>query len=128
MTSRTRLSQEKDGYMDESRSVKDGAEDTNEGVMTSHSEMCEGCKVTSVEEGDDVEFENYAKGSQEAKINVLTKASALLVKGMMIVVILKQLKDEMSADLTADKKKGLDRKTTHRDFLSGLTSLKFCRD
>ena len=34
---------------------------------------------------------------------------------MMIVVILKQLKDEMSADLTAVKIKGLDRKTNHQD-------------
>ena len=111
--------QEKDGYMDEPRSVKDGAEDTNERVMTSHSEMCdqsgEGCKVTSVEEGHDVEFETYAKESQEAKINGVTQAIALLVKGMMIVVILKQVKDEMSADLTAFKKKGLDRKTNHQD-------------
>ena len=50
---------EKDGYMDDFRSVKDGAEDTDERVMTSHSETCEqsgeGCKVTSVEEGHDVE-------------------------------------------------------------------------
>ena len=77
--------QEKDGYTDEPRCVKDGAEDTDGRVMTSHSEMREqsgeGCKVTSVEEGHDVEFENYAKESQEAKINGLTKAIALLVKG-----------------------------------------------
>ena len=65
--------------------MKDGAEDTDERVMTSHTESC---KVTSVEEGHDVEFENYAKESQEAKINGLTKAIALLVKGMMIVVTL----------------------------------------
>ena len=45
-----------------------------------------------------------------AKINGLTKAIVLWVEN---VVILKQLKDEMSADLTAFKKKGLDRKTNH---------------
>ena len=143
--------QEKDGHMDESRSVKDRAEDTNERVVTSHGEMCEqsaeGCEVTSEEEGHDVEFENDAKESQEAKhkevhqaaaalkcqscdriakINGLTKANALLVKGMMrerffqngkIVVILKQSKDEMSADLTTFKKKGSDRKTNHQDLV-----------
>ena len=32
-----------------------GAEDTDERVMTSHTEMCEGCEVTSVEEGHDVQ-------------------------------------------------------------------------
>ena len=68
-------------------------EDTKERVMTSHSETCErfgeGCMVTSVEEGHDVEFEKYAKESYEAKINGLTKAIALLVKDMMIVVTLK---------------------------------------
>ena len=95
-------------------------------------QSAEGCEVTSVEEGHDVEFENYAKGSQEAKhkevhqaaamtavasnvkalkcqscdrfakINGLTKAIALLVKGMTrerflqsgeIVGSLKQLKN-----------------------------------
>ena len=35
--------------MEEPQSVKDAAEDTNECVMTSHSEMCEGCEVASVE-------------------------------------------------------------------------------
>ena len=44
--------QEKDGHMDEPRSVKDGAEDTNERVVTSHTK---GCKVTSVEQRHDVE-------------------------------------------------------------------------
>ena len=38
--------------MDESRSVKDGAEDTDARVMTSY---IEDCKVISVEEGHDVE-------------------------------------------------------------------------
>ena len=40
---------------DELRSVQFGVEDTDEGVMTSHTEMCEGCEVTSVEKGRDVE-------------------------------------------------------------------------
>ena len=40
---------------DELRPVKDGAEDTNERVMTSHTEMCEGCEVFSVVGGHDVE-------------------------------------------------------------------------
>ena len=114
--------------MDSSRSVKDGAEDSKERVMTSHTEMCEQsgecCKVTSVEEGHDVEFENYAKESQEAKINGLTKLLlSLLVKGLMTVVTLKQLKDEMSADLTAFKKKGLDRKTYHQDLTKAETEI-----
>ena len=51
--------QEKDGNMDEPRSVKDGGEDINQRVMTSHTEMCEqsveGCEVFSVEEGHDVD-------------------------------------------------------------------------
>ena len=49
----------------------DVIKDTDECVMTSHTEMCEQsvkeCEVTSVEEGHDVEFENYAKDSQETK-------------------------------------------------------------
>ena len=147
--------QEKDGHMDESRSVKDGAEDTNERNVTSHSEMCEqsaeGCEVTSEEKGHDVKFENHAKESQEAKHKGASgccgdssgverkgpqmpelrpyrqdQRSASLVNGMTrerfskngeIVVILKQSKDEMSADLTAFKKNGLDRKTNHQDLM-----------
>ena len=31
--------------MDEPRSVKDGAEDTNERVVTPHTEMCDDCRV-----------------------------------------------------------------------------------
>ena len=50
--------------------------------MTSHTEMCEqsaeGCEVTSVEEGHDVEFENYAKDSQEAKVEELQNTEASL--------------------------------------------------
>ena len=59
---------------DELRPVQSRAEDTDECVMTSHTE---GCQVTSVEEGHDTEFENCAKESQEAKVEELqnTKAS-----------------------------------------------------
>ena len=40
---------------DELRPVQGGTEDTDERAMTSHTEMCEGCEVTFVEEGHDVE-------------------------------------------------------------------------
>ena len=40
---------------DELLPVQGGKEDIGERVMTSHTEMCEGCEVTSVEEGHDVE-------------------------------------------------------------------------
>ena len=63
--------------MDESRSVKDGAEDTNERVMTSHTEMCEqsaeGCEVASVEEGHDSERDEWhraLKGALETQVIV----------------------------------------------------------
>ena len=65
-----------------------------------------------------------------AKINGLTKAVALLVKGMTrerflqdgaIVGSLKQLKGETSADLTALEKKGLDRKTNQNDLTKAKT-------
>ena len=58
---------------DELRPVQSRAEDTDECVMTSHTEG----EVTSVEEGHDAEFENCAKESQEAKVEELqnTKAS-----------------------------------------------------
>ena len=61
----------------ELRPVKDGAEHTDERVMTSHTEKCEKSEVTSVGEGHDVEFENCAKESQEANAEELqnTKAS-----------------------------------------------------
>ena len=78
--------QETAGYMDEPRSVKDGSEDTDERVLTSHTE---GCEVTSVEEGRDVERATAQNGET--------------------VGSLKQLKGETSADLTALEKKGLDR-------------------
>ena len=35
--------------------MQGGAEDTDESVMTRPTEMCEGCQVTSVEEGHDVQ-------------------------------------------------------------------------
>ena len=35
--------------------MQGGGEDTDERVMTSHTEICEGCEVSSVEEGHDVE-------------------------------------------------------------------------
>ena len=53
-----------------------------------------------------------------AKINGPTKVIVLLIE---IVVILKQLKDEMSADLTAFKKKGLDRRTNHQHLTKAKT-------
>ena len=96
--------QEKDGYMDEPRSVKDGAEDTDERVMTSHTE---GCEVTSVEEGHDVE-----------------RATA---QNDEIVGSLKQLKGETSADLTALEKKGLDRKTNHQHLMKAETQPRSAR-
>ena len=70
-------------------------------------------------------FDNKARATFEgqssdriAKINGLTKVIVLLVE---IVVIVKQLKDEMSADLTAFKKKGLDRRTNHQDLTKAKT-------
>ena len=63
--------------------------------MTSHTEMCEGCEVTSVEEGHDAE--------------------RVTARSDEIVGSLKWLKDETSADLTALEKQGLDRKTNHQD-------------
>ena len=65
-----------------------------------------------------------------AKINGLTKATALLVKGMTIerflqngeiVGVLKRLKHVTSADLTALEKEGLDRKTNHQDLTKAKT-------
>ena len=40
---------------DELRPVQRGTEDTDERVVTSHTEMCEGCEVTSAELQPDVE-------------------------------------------------------------------------
>ena len=40
---------------DKLRPVQGGTEDTDERAMTSHTEMCEGCEVTSVEEAHVVE-------------------------------------------------------------------------
>ena len=49
LTWRTRPSRRRMATWTSLGSVKDGAEDTNERVMTSHSEVCEGCEVASVE-------------------------------------------------------------------------------
>ena len=86
---------------DELLPVQGGAEDTDERVMTSHTEMCEDCEVTSVEEGHDVERVTAQNGE--------------------IVGSLKQLKGETSADLTAFEKKGLDRKTNHQGLMKTET-------
>jgi len=83
---------------DELRPVQGRAEDPDERVMTSHTETCEGCEVTSVKEGHDVERVIVAKSDETANI-------------------LKQLKNETSADLTALEKKGLDRKTSHQELV-----------
>ena len=64
--------------------------------MTSRSE---GCEVTSVEEGHDVERATALNGE--------------------IAGSLKQVKGETSADLTAFEKKGLDRKTNHQGSYEG---------
>ena len=66
LTSRDDAFQEKDGHMDEPRSGKDGAEDTDERVMTSHSEMCKGCESASVEEGHDFERNVLHRALQSA--------------------------------------------------------------
>ena len=87
--------------MDEPQSVKDGAKDTDECAMTSHTEMCEDCEVTSVEEGHDVE-----------RVTAQSDETAC---------ILNQLKDETSAGLTALEKKGLDRKISHQDLTKAET-------
>ena len=92
----------------ELRPVQGGEEDTEERVMTSHTETCESCEVTSVEEGHDVDGRNVPQSDETA--------------GM-----LKQLKDEMSADLTAFKK-GLDRKTNHDDLTKAETEEIFVFD
>ena len=69
------------------------AEDSDERVKTPHTEMCEESEVTSVEEGHDVDGRHAPQSDETAAGN------------------LKQLKDEMSAYLTAFEKKGLDRRT-----------------
>ena len=69
---------------DQLRPVQDGAEDTDERVMTSHTEMCEGREVSSVVEEHDVE--------------------RVTARSDEIVGILKRLKDETSADLSALEK------------------------
>jgi len=81
---------------DELRPVQGRAEDTDERVKTLHTEMREKSEVTSEEEGHDVE-------------------RVIVPQSDEIVGILRQLKDETSADVTALEKKGLDRKTNHQD-------------
>ena len=71
---------------DELWPVQGGAEDTDERVMTSHTEMCEGCESPSVEEGHDVE--------------------RVTAQNDEIVGLLRQLKDETSADLAALDREG----------------------
>ena len=93
---------------DELLPVQGGAEDTDERVMTSHTEMCEDFEVTSVEEGHDVERVTAQNGE--------------------IVGSLKQLKGETSADLTALEKKGLDRKTNHQGLMKTETKEIFVFD
>ena len=74
------------------------AEDTDERVKTPHTEMCEKSEFTSVEDGHDVERVIVPQSDGTAGI-------------------LKQLKDETSADLTALEKKGLDCKTNDQDLM-----------
>ena len=74
---------------DDSRPVQDGVEDTDERVKTLHTEMCE--KSEKREEGYDVDGRHAPQNDETA-------------------AILKQKKNETSADLTALEKKGLDRK------------------
>ena len=87
---------------DDLRPVQGGEEDTNERVMTSHTEMCEDCEVTSVEEGHDVDGRHAPQSDETAGIP-------------------RPLKDEMTAVLTAFLKKGLDRKTNHQDLTKAET-------
>ena len=105
--------------MDEPRSVKDGAEDTNERVVTPHTEMCEDCEVTSVEEGHDVERviarnDEIMEDVEEKRAPECAMEQSVGVPVPQIVET-ERLKDETSADLTAFEKKGLDRKTNHHD-------------
>ena len=64
--------------------------------------MCEKSEVTSVEEGHAVERVTVPQSDETAGI-------------------LKQLKDETSADLTALEKKGMDRKTNHEGLMKAET-------
>jgi len=86
----------------ELRPVQDGEEDTEERVMTSHTEMCEDCEVTSVEDGHDVDGRHAPQSDETAGI-------------------LKQSKDEVGVDLMAFKKKELDRKTNHQGLMKAET-------
>ena len=77
---------------DELRPVQGRTEDTDERVMTSHTEKSE---VTSVEEGHDVEFENCAKESQEAKVEELQNTKASLFGS------LNKSKEELASSVTS---------------------------
>ena len=74
---------------DDSRPVQGGGEDTDERVKTLRTEMCE--KSEKREEGYDVDGRHAPQNDETA-------------------AILKQRKNETSADLTALEKKGFDRK------------------
>jgi len=80
---------------DELRPVQGRAEDTDERVMTSHTDKCEKSEVTSVEEGHDVEFENCAKESHEAKVEELQNTKASLSGSLT------QLKEELASLVTS---------------------------
>ena len=68
------------------------AEDPDERVTTSHTE---GCEVTSVEEGHDVEFEKCAKESQEAKVEELQNTKASLSASLT------KSKEELASSVTS---------------------------
>ena len=88
--------------------VFDEGEDTEERVMTLHTEMREKSEVTSVEEGHHVDGRHAPQSDETADI-------------------LKQSKDEMSAGLTALKKKGLGRKTIHEGLMKAETQPRTAR-
>ena len=111
--------------MDEPRPVKDGAEDTDERVMTSHTEMREDCEVTSVEEGHDVELgtarnDEITEDVEEKRVPECAMEHSVDVPVPQIVET-RRLKDETSADLTALEKKKLDRKTNHHELTKAET-------
>ena len=78
--------------------VFDEREDTDERVKKLHTEMCKMSKVSSVKEGHDVDGRHAPQNDETAGV-------------------LKHGKGETSADLTALEKKGLDRKTNHKDLM-----------
>ena len=58
--------------------MQGGAEDTDERVMTSHTEMCEGCDVTSVEDGHGVDLVTAQNGEIVGSLKQL-KAKRTLI-------------------------------------------------